>query len=506
MGEFETEVLVVGSGPTGVMLAHELALAGIGVTVIDKLAAVPAHSKEVGVPVRAVEILEQRGLLADVAEFGNAELPDAHFAQLPVALRYDGWHARHPYALGLPHQKLVEVLEPRLTERFGVRILRGHELVGLAQDDDGVTATVRTPDGELAIRASYLVGCDGPRSAVRTLAGIQFPGTDGTVSSIVADVRVGRSADWVAGEWNSVEQLFHQHRSDEGFAVLIPQPNGRHRLAGADLTNPPADRNAPVTDDEIHDLVRKSFTDEVEIAEIGWAERMSDATRHAEQYRAGRVLLAGDAAHIHFPANGQGLNMGLLDAVNLGWKLAATIRDWAPEGLLDSYHAEQHQVDARLLDNTKAQAEVTFPNPEKEPLRRTLTALLEIPQVQHYLAGLIAGLDIRYPMDGPEHPLVGARMVDVKLDVNGQVRWFSELLHEGRGVLVTVDPQHARTAQPWRDRITVTEVAKLPEVGVDAVLVRPDGYVCWVATGPDSLTWLTIALSTWFGKSTVEER
>ncbi|HEY4017178.1 MAG TPA: FAD-dependent monooxygenase [Pseudonocardiaceae bacterium] len=499
MGDFETEVLVVGSGPTGAMLAHELALAGIDVAVIDKRATVPTHSREVGVPVRAVEILEQRGLLAEVAEHGNAELPDAHFGQLPVALRYDGWHARHPYALGLPHQKLVEVLEPRLTERFGVRILRGHELIGIAQDDDGVTASVRTPDSELTIRAGYVVGCDGAHSAVRTLAGIAFPGTDGTVSSIVADVRVGRSSDWVGGQWKSVEQLFHQHRGGDGFAVLIPQPNGRHRLAGTDLANPPADRNAPVTDDEIRDLVRKSFADEVEIAEVGWAERMTDATRQAEQYRVGRILLAGDAAHVNFPANGQGLNLGLLDAVNLGWKLAATIRGQAPDGLLDSYQTEQHQVDARLLDNTKAQVAVMFPDPEKEPLRRTLTALLELPTVQHYMAGLIAGLDIRYPMDGPEHPLLGARMVDVKLDIDGQVRWFSELLHEGRGVLVTTDPRYARTAAPWRDRISVTEVGELPEAGVDAVLVRPDGYVCWVATGTQPLPALGLALNTWFG-------
>ena len=500
MGDFETEVLVVGSGPTGVMLAHELALAGIAVTVIDKLAGVPAYSKEVGVPVRAVEILEQRGLLAEVAEHGNAELPDAHFAQLPVVLRYDGWHARHPYALGLPHQKLVEVLEPRLAERFGVRILRGHELIELTQDADGVTTTVRAQDGELTIRCGYLVGCDGGRSAVRTLAGIDFPGTDGTLSSIIADVRVGHAADWVAGRWDSVEQLFHQHRSGDGFAVLIPQPNGRHRLAGTDLANPPADRNAPVTDEEIRDLVRKSFTDEVEIAEVGWAARITDATRQAEQYRAGRILLAGDAAHVNFPANGQGLNLGLLDAVNLGWKLAGQIRGWAPEGLLDSYHAEQHQVDARLLDSTKAQVEVMFPNPEKEPLRRTLTAMLEFPEVKHYMAGLIAGLDIRYPMDGPDHPLLGARMVDVKLAVDGGTRWFSELLHEGRGALVTTDRQYAQAARPWLDRISVTEVAELPEVAADAVLVRPDGYVCWVAPGEEPVRRLPIALNNWFGE------
>jgi len=503
MGDIETQVLVVGSGPAGVMLAYELALAGVGVTVIDKLASPPTRSKEVGVPVRAVEILEQRGLLADVAQRANAQLPDAHFGQLPVPLRYDGWHARHPYALGLPHLVLVEVLEARLAERFGVRVLRGYQLTGLAQDDAGVTATAQEPDGELAIRCSYLVGCDGGRSTVRELAGIAFPGTDGTISSIVAEVRVGSPSDWVSGQWHSVEQLFHQHRSGDGFAVLIPQPDGLHRLAGTDLANLPDDRDAPVTEEEIRDLVRKSFSDEVEIAEVLWAARFTDATRQAERYRSGRILLAGDAAHVNFPANGQGLNLGVLDAVNLGWKLAAQCRGWAPAGLLDSYDMEQRPVAARLLDNTKAQVEVMFPNPEKEPLRRTLTTLLEFPVVKRYMAGLVSGLDIRYPMDGPYHPLLGARMVDVKLDIDAGTRWFSELLHDGRGALVTRDQRYAEATRPWLDRISVTEIAELPDVAADAVLVRPDGYVCWVAAQDDSdkdaLRRLPIALNNWFG-------
>ncbi len=268
MGVIETDVLVVGAGPTGVMLTYELALAGVGVTVIDRRAEPPAYSIEVGIPVRTVEILEQRGLLADVAERAHTKLLDAHFAQLPVPLRYEGWHPRHPYALGLAHLTLVEILEARLAERFGVRVRRGHELAGLAQDDDGVTATAQGPDGELTIRSGYLVGCDGGQSTVRKLAEIAFPGTDGTVSSLVADVRVGRSPDWVSGQWHSVEQLFHQNKSDEGFAVLIPQPGGRHRLAGTDFASDPGDPDAPVTAEEIQALVRKSFADEVEIAEL----------------------------------------------------------------------------------------------------------------------------------------------------------------------------------------------------------------------------------------------
>ena len=503
MGDIETDVLVVGSGPTGAMLAYELALAGVGVTVIDKLADLPTHSKEVGVPVRTVEVLEQRGLLADMAEHANTQLPDAHFAQLPVPLHYDGWQARHPYALGLPQMKLAEVLEARLAERFSVRVQRSHALTGLAQDDESVTATVQGPAGELTIRSRYLVGCDGDQSTVRKLAEIAFPGTGDTVSSLVASVRVAHPSDSVEGQWRSVEQLFYQKRSGDGFAVLIPQASGLHQLAGADLTKPPADRDAPVTTEEIRDLVRKSFTDEVEIAEVLWAARFTDATQQAEQYRVGRILLAGDAAHIHFPANGQGLNLGVLDAVNLGWKLAAEIHGWAPAGLLDSYHAEQHPVAGRVLDNTKAQVEVMFPNPHKEPLRRTITALLKIPEARHYMAGLVSGLDVRYPMDGPEHSLLGARMVDVKLAVDGGTRWFSELLHEGRGALVTSDQRYAEAAWPWFPRITVTETAELPEVAANAVLVRPDGYVCWVAaedgSDEDSLDRLRAALSHWFG-------
>src|SRR5260370_34052789 len=218
MGVIETDVRVVGNGPTGVMLAYELALAGVGVTVLDKRTEPPAYSIEVGAPVRTVESLEQRGLLADVAERAYTKLPDAHFAQLPVVLRYEGWQPRHPYALGLAHLTLVEVLEARLAERFGVRVRRGHELAGLAQDDDGVTATVHGPDGELTIRSGYLVGCDAGQSTGSKLAEIAFPGTDGTATSVVADVRVGRSSDSVSRQWNSVEQLFHQNKSDEGFA------------------------------------------------------------------------------------------------------------------------------------------------------------------------------------------------------------------------------------------------------------------------------------------------
>ena len=503
MSVIETDVLVAGNGPTGVMLAYELALAGVDVTVIDRRSELPAYSIEVGVPVRTVEILEQRGLLAVAAERANTKLPDAHFAQLPVALHYDGWQARHPYALGLAHVTLVEVLEARLAERFGLLVRRGHELTGLAQDDVGVTATVLGPDGELVVRARYLVGCDGGQSTVRKLARIAFPGTDGTVSSVVADVRVGRSSDWLPEQWDSVEQLFRQQKSDEGFAVLIPVPGGRHRLAGTDFTSGPVDPDTPVTTEEIHALVRKSFADELEIAEVGWATRFNDASRQAERYRAGRILLAGDAAHINFPANGQGLNLGVQDAVNLGWKLAAEVHGWAPAGLLDTYQTEQHPVAARALDNITVQVEVMFPHPGKEPLRRTFTSLLEIPEVNRYMAGLVAGLDVRYAMDGPAHPLLGTRMVDVPLAIDGGTRWFSELLHDGRGALVTTHPGHAEAARPWLPRISVTEVADLAVVGADAVLVRPDGYLCWVAAGADSaadsLPRLLAALTQCFG-------
>lgn len=503
MGVIETEVLVVGSGPTGVMLAYELALAGVAVTVIDRLPELPARSREVGVPVRTVELLEQRGLLAAAAERANTKLPDAHFSQIPVPLRYDGWQARHSYALGLPHLTLVEVLEARLGERFGLRVRRGHELTGLAQDDDGVTAAVQGQAGELTIRSGYVVGCDGGQSTVRELAGIAFPGTDGKVTSVVADVRVGRSSNLPSGQWQSVEQLFHQNKGDGRFAVLIPQPGGLHRLAGADLVNQPADRNAPVTTEEIHDLVRNTFGDEVEIAEVLWATRFTDATRQADKYRVGRILLAGDAAHINFPANGQGLNLGMQDAVNLGWKLAGEVHGWAPAGLLDSYQAEQRPVATRVLDNTRVQAESTFPTSDNGPLRRTFTALLEIPEVRRYLAGLVSGLDVRHPMEGPDHPLLGTRMVDVQLAVDGGSRWFSALLHDGRGALVTVDQRYAEAARPWLHRITVTEVGELPEVAAQAVLVRPDGFVCWVAAedgpGEDSLLRLPVALGHWFG-------
>ncbi|MGH8778837.1 FAD-dependent monooxygenase [Paraburkholderia sp.] len=505
MESIQTEVLVVGSGPTGAMLAWDLALLGVDVTIIDRLQSIPEYSREVGIPVRSIEILEQRGLYDAVAERSTNLLNDAHFGQLPVSLPYAGWQARRPYALGIAHLALVEVITANLAERFDITIRRGLTLISLSQDADGVTAVVDGPDGELSIRACYVVGCDGGQSAVRQLAGIDFPGTDGTIDAISAQVRVGRRADWVADEWQSVHQLFHQNKSTERFAVLIPQPGGHHRLGAVDFVNGPRSLDVPVTLEEINDLVSKSFNNEIEVDELLWAGRFNDATRQASEYRSGRVLLAGDAAHIAFAANGQGMNLGLLDATNLGWKLAAHLQGHAPTGLLDSYFTEQQPVAARALDNVQAQVHLMFPDPAKEPIRHVVTDMLAIPAVTRYMAGEVSGLAIRYPMAGAEHPLLGARMPDIELQVAGKPRWLSSLLHEGRAALVTVDRRHAIMAEAWLPRVTATVVPELPGVAADAVLVRPDGYVCWLTAAGTSTAvaeaGLLSALEQWFGSA-----
>jgi anhydrotetracycline monooxygenase len=505
MDSIKTQVLVVGGGPTGMILAWDLALRGVDVTIFDRLPSIPEYSREVGIPARSIEILEQRGLYEAVAERSTNLLQDAHFGQLPVSLPYDGWQARRPYALGIAHLAVVEVLTAKLSERFGIAVRRGLTLTALSQDADGVTAVADGPDGEVSIRARYVVGCDGGQSTVRRLAGIDFPGTEGTVDAISAQVHLGRKADWVADKWQAVHQLFHQNKSTERFAVLIPQPGGRHRLGAVDFVNGPRSLDVPVTLEEINDLMSKSFNNEIEVDELLWAGRFNDATRQASKYRSGRVFLAGDAAHIAFAANGQGMNLGLLDATNLGWKLAAHLQGHAPTGLLDSYFTEQQPVAARALDNVQAQVHLMFPDPAKEPIRHVVTDILAIPAVTRYMAGEVSGLAIRYPMAGPEHPLLGARMPDIELQVAGKPRWLSSLLHDGRAAVVTVDRRYAHAAEPWQPRVTGTVVPELPGVAADAVLVRPDGYVCWLTTAatstPDAEAGLLLTLEQWFGSA-----
>ncbi|MCP3803246.1 FAD-dependent monooxygenase [Allokutzneria sp. A3M-2-11 16] len=500
------DVLVVGSGPTGLTLAGELALAGVRVAVLDRLDTPNEHSKALGLQPRTVEVLAMRGLLDRVLERSLTQVPDAHFAGLPAVMTYQGWGSRHPYGVIIPQDRVEGIMERALLEDHGIAVRRSHELVDLEQDDEGVTAVVSTPDGQRRMRARYLVGCDGGRSAVRKRLGVAFPGTRTNFAGVVADVTLLRSPEAVTARPRSIRDLLGSDTAQQNGMTwpLVPLQNGLFRVVWGIYGQPDGDQSeegAAVTEEEVRASVRMRYGDTVEIDEVRWLSRFTDSAYQAERYRVGRVLLAGDAAHVHLPAAGQGLNLGVQDAVNLGWKLAAEVNGWAPEGLLDSYHAERHPVGERVVENTRAQAVLTNPAEEYDGLRSIFVQLLGMPEVNRFLAGMVSGLDIRYPLgSGSACPLLGARMPDLDLELPEGPGRVGDLLRAGRGLLLlgTGGARLAEQALPWKDRVDVVAARELPDCPVDAALVRPDGYVCWTDAGDD--VPLTDALGTWFGR------
>jgi anhydrotetracycline monooxygenase len=488
------DVLVVGAGPSGLTMACELALAGVTATVIDAQPEPNRHSKALGLQPRTVELLDSRGLLDAVLTEAVARIPDGHFAGLPVPLTYDRWDSAHPYHLIYPQNLLEGVLEAESCRR-GVRVLRSHELVGLTQSDESATAVVATPDGEVRYTARYVVGCDGHSSAVRRLGRFAFPGTSTDFSGVVADVvlesappevlsRPRRTADLLGDE--------RQERRDVSYP-LVPLPNGRYRVVWAEHGRRAEDA---VTAQEVKDAVAQRYGTQVRIADVEWASRLSDAAHQATDYRIGRLFVVADAARIHIPAGGQGLSVGIQDAVNLGWKLGLVVTGRAPDSLLDTYHDERHPVGARVLENTRVQALLTNPAAEYDALRRTFVDLLRLREVNDRFAGLLSGLDVRYAVDNPvAHELLGARMPDLPTCAG---RLF-ERLRSGRGVLVA-GAEHAARSRGWADRVETAE-GDLSRWAVSGVLVRPDGHVCWVAPDDDPAhgEHLDAALRAWFG-------
>lgn len=472
MNELNAEVVVAGAGPTGLMLANELALAGVDVVVLERLPVRTGLSKALNLQPRTAEVLDLRGLLGRAEQRSFATVADGHFAVIPV--RYTGWDTRHPYQVGIPQAQVEAALEERLAEQ-GVKVLRGHELTGFEQDATGVTVTA----GDLRVRAAYLVGCDGGRSAVRKALNLPFEGIEGRGHGVSADVLFRTTPPGAPTEWRSMGNMVTS-LSPGKFVGLIPlgEPN-LYRLSYGDRLNRPEDLRAEVPEEEIRAAVRERFGAEAEIDEIRWVSRFSDDSRLVAKYRVGRVLLAGDAAHIHFPAGGQGLNLGVQDALNLGWKLAADLRGRAPAGLLDTYEAERRAVADRVLQNVAAQNALIPLTPDQLALRALFRDLTAIPEVQHKLSGMVSGLDIRY---GPEeaHPATGARLPDFPLGNGFASDWF----HSGKFVLLTKTP----TAAPHPE-VVVAEVPDLPWPDLTMVLVRPDGYVA--STTGSTEAWLT---------------
>ena len=417
----DTDVVIAGAGPTGLMLACELRLAGVDVVVVERLAERTGESRAGGMHSRTLEVLDQRGILERFLAEGELQ-PVGHFSGL--YLDFDEFESRHPYPLMILQSAIERLLEEWAAE-LGVRVRRSSEVSGIRQDGAGVTVELGTAKAAPAtLRARYLVGCDGGRSTVRKLSGIDFPGTPATMTALIGDVELP----------DLTEDYVWARRCPSGeFSAIAFEP-GWYRVITSDYDHV-ADREEPPTFEQLREsLVRLAGTD-YGMHSPRWVSRFNDAARQAAQYRKGRVLLAGDAAHIHFPAGGQGLNMGVQDAVNLGWKLASVVRGQAPESLLDSYHAERHPVGERVLHNTRAQSALARPGPQTDALRDVFGSLIAFDDVNRHLRGMLTALDIRYPVNG-DHTLAGRRVPDADLKASDGATRVYELLHAGRPVLL----------------------------------------------------------------------
>jgi 3-(3-hydroxy-phenyl)propionate hydroxylase len=496
MGGTMTEhaVVIAGGGPTGLMLAGELALAGVDVVVLERRPDqyLPG-SRAGGLQSRTIEVLDQRGI-ADrfLAEGQVAQV--AGFAM--IRLDIGDFPTRHPYGLGLWQRHIERILAGWVTE-LGVPIHYASELTGFAQDDSGVD--VELSDGR-RMRAHYLVGCDGGRSLVRKTAGIEFPGWDPTTSALLAEVEMTEEPELgVRRTPSGIHALGKTEYEIQDGKVVYP-PGG---TVGVMLTEPEIGTSEPTLDDLRAGLVAVYGTD-YGVHDVTWITRFTDTTRQAAAYRKGRILLAGDAAHVHSPMGGQGLNIGVQDAVNLGWKLAQVVKGASPDRLLDTYHDERHPVGARVLRLTMAQVALSRADERTEALRDSVAELLAMDEPRRRFAATMSGLDIHYDL-GAGHPLLGRRMPDLDLvTADGPVRVFT-LLHAARPVLLDLGADGLDVA-PWADRVRRVEARydgpwELPALGtVDApaaVLIRPDGYVAWVGDGEQ--LGLAEALTSWFG-------
>ncbi|UUU44207.1 monooxygenase [Streptomyces sp. NBC_00162] len=480
----DTDVLVVGAGPTGLMLAAELALAGVRVRVVERRDERQRDSRALSLHPRSIELMDQRGIADRFLALGRT-VPGWHFAGLDTRLDFTGLDTRHPYSLFLAQSRTEELLELRARE-LGAEIRRGWEAVGLRQDENGVELRLNGAGGTESVSARYVVGCDGGRSFVRRAAGIDFPGTDETLTGMLGDFR-------------TMDPLAVNRARAHG-VLVAPLEDGLTRLVYIDPERMRVPAAEPVTLEEFRtSLVRICGTD-CAVADPRWLSRFGNATRLAARYRAGRVLLAGDAAHIHFPAAGQGLNTGLQDAVNLGWKLAAEIHGWALAGLLDSYHDERHPVGRAVTENTEVQTllmELTLLTPYQGPaaaLRRLLDGLLGVEEVNRRLAGMVTALDTHYPAPAEGADLlVGRRVPDIGLTVPGAAAArVYELLHEGRPLHLDLTRDRASYQDPGAAHITAVaplDHGRHPELaGVTELLVRPDGHIAWATRATDTRT------------------
>ncbi|MFG2652921.1 FAD-dependent monooxygenase [Streptomyces sp. NPDC048436] len=485
-GPLDAPVIVVGGGPTGLMLAGELRLGGAEVIVLDKLAEAVAESRGLGFTARATEVFDQRGLLD---HFKAPEIsPKGHFGGIPMD--YATLPGAH-FGVRNVEQTETEGVLARWAEGLGATVLRGREVTGVRQTDELVEVEVAGPGGAEVLRCSYLVGADGGRSTVRQAVGFDFPGQDATCEMFLADVT-----------GVEIRPRFIGERVRDGMVMAARLGDGVDRVIVCERGTAPGERMEPPSFDEVAGAWQRLTGEDISGGRARWISSFTDASRLVTEYRRGRVFLAGDAAHIHLPAGGQGLSVGVQDAMNLGWKLAAVVTGRGAAGLLDSYHRERHPVGERVLTNTRAQGLLYLSGSEVEPLRAVMEELLANDDVTRHLAGMVSGLDIRYDIGAGRHPLLGRRMPPCDLLTGADATTTARLLRAGRGVLLQLADRAdlLATAAPWADRVDVVTATCADErlTGTDAVLLRPDGHVAWAA--PDGGD-LAQALGTWFGEA-----
>jgi 2-polyprenyl-6-methoxyphenol hydroxylase-like FAD-dependent oxidoreductase len=484
----EHAVVIAGGGPTGLMLAGELALAGIDVVIVERRASQDLDgSRAGGLHSRTIEVLDQRGIAERFLSAGQV-MQVQGFALIPLDI--SDFPTRHNYGLALWQSHFERILAGWVDE-LGVPMLRGCEVVGFAHDDTGVDVEL---SDDTSLRAEYLVGCDGGRSLVRKAAGIDFPGLDPSTSWMIAEVEMEEEPEFGIRRDGVGQHALGRREAGEPIRVVLTEREVEH--------------SGDPSMSELREALVAVYGTDYGLRSANWMSRFTDMARQAASYRHGRVLLAGDAAHVHPPQGGQGLNTGVQDAVNLGWKLAQVVNKTSPESLLDTYHAERHPVGARVLHNTMAQVALSSPDDRHQALRDTMTELLGMDEPRKRIAAMVSGLDIHYDL-GEGHPLLGRRMPDLDLHIaDGPTRVFT-LLHDARPVLLNLGAPGSFDISPWANRVQMIDAKysgkwELPVLGEiaapPAVLIRPDGHIAWAGdlTDPE----LPRALATWFGAAT----
>ncbi|QIG99494.2 MULTISPECIES: FAD-dependent oxidoreductase [unclassified Bradyrhizobium] len=497
-----TDVVVVGAGPTGLLLAIELTLGGADVVVIERLSEPDQTIKAGAIGALAGEALERRGL-ADAMDAveramaesmsrlmkgadGQSELPfkkfGGHFSGI-FLIDQTRQHEPDRRLRGVNQQALEKMLGER-ARALGIEIRRGCELIDFGDHGDGVVARTTGASGDVELHAAYLVGCDGGRSAVRKRAGFDFPGTDPTLTGHQAIVELDYPDRLLPVGWR---------RTPVGMMAYGPIPG---RVFLAEFDGPPADRSAPVTREEIETTLRRISGADVRVTAVKTATRFTDHARQATDYRRGRILLVGDAAHVHSPFGGQGLNLGLLDAVNLGWKLAAVVCDRMPESLLDSYTEERHPIAAKVLANTRAQVALMRPDAMTDALRDIVAELMSLDEGTRYFGEMISGIKIRYDL-GSDHPLVGRLAGNFALGDDGAATTLFDQMEDGRAVLLDATGSAASAIAAHWDIF----VRCMPRRSGPSLLIRPDACIAWAADDADTMG-LDAALVRWFGPAT----